>query len=660
MTDAVATPTIDQALVDSISNALPNAILGQWAESTAPGLLVSPVELLSVLAHLRDAEQYDLLSSLTCVDYLNYGGKQRAEVDERFDVVYHIYSTSKGGTHIKLHVRVAESEDGEFIVPSATSIYPGANLQEREVYDLFGIKFDGHPNLRRVLMWEGFEGHPMRKDWKEAYFDEESKPFKSRHPAKGYEFHEDALPWGRNTTYPAEWDPETWEAPITYVPISQAPPPVPDEDDLNGHVETANGVHINGAKNNGIHAHANLANGTNGTKITLEPDDLELDTQSLVVNLGPHHPSTHGVFRMLTRIQGETILALEPDMGYLHRNHEKIGERNTWLMNMPYTDRLDYINSMSNNLGLAIAVEKLADIEVPERANYIRIIMAELTRVVNHLWSIGFILNDLGALQTPAMFAIEEREMILDLFEEVSGARLMCNYLRFGGVVRDLPPGWLKKAKYVVDTRLPYVLDELDNMLSGNEIVRVRGRGVGYLSAEDLIALSVTGPLLRAAGVPYDIRKAEPYCIYDRFEFDIPTLPNSDIYDRYYIRLLESRESLKILRQALRDIPGGEVKGPPAYASATLEQGFGEIMGGKGGYNFRPPEGEVYARIEAPKGELGYFLVSDNKANAYRYHVRAPSFINLNALGPMSVGYKIADAVVILGAIDIVLGEVDR
>jgi NADH-quinone oxidoreductase subunit D/NADH-quinone oxidoreductase subunit C/D len=331
-------------------------------------------------------------------------------------------------------------------------------------------------------------------------------------------------------------------------------------------------------------------------------------------------------------------------MGYLHRNHEKIGERNTWLMNMPFTDRLDYINSMSNNLAYALAVEKLMDVEVPERANYIRVIMAELTRVVNHLWSIGFILNDLGALQTPALYAIEEREMILDLFEEVSGARLMCNYMRFGGVVRDLTPGWAEKALYVVNERLPRVLDELDRMLSDNEIVKARGRGVGYLSAQDLIALSISGPMIRAAGVPYDIRKAQPYCIYDRFDFDIPTLPESDIYARYYIRLLEARESVKILKQALRDLPGG-----PFIAKET-----------EGKYTFRPPEGEVYHRVEAPKGELGFYLVSDNKANAYRYHVRAPSYINLNGLGPMSVGYKIADAIVILGAIDIVLGEVDR
>jgi NADH:ubiquinone oxidoreductase subunit D len=220
----------------------------------------------------------------------------------------------------------------------------------------------------------------------------------------------------------------------------------------------------------------------------------------------------------------------------------------------------------------------------------------------------------------------------------------MCNYLRFGGVVRDLPAGWLEKTNYVVHERLPRVLDELNRMLSDNEIVKARGRGVGYLSAQDLIALSVSGPMIRAAGIPYDIRKAEPYSIYDRFDFAIPTLPESDIYARYYIRLLEAGESVKILKQALRGLPAG-----PFISSAS-----------EGKYTFRPAEGEAYARVEAPKGELGFYLVSDNKANAYRYHVRSPSYINLNALGPMSVGYKVADAIVVLGAIDIVLGEVDR
>lgn len=590
-TSAAPVVAADPAL--PYNGAVPGAVIGTWSVETDAALVVAPDKLIALLTHLH-GEGYDFLSSVTCVDYSAYKGKARTGIAERFDTVYHLYSTGKGGGPVRLHVRVPNDT---LSVPSATAVYPGASLQECEVFDLYGIHFEGHPNLRRVLLWEGFHGYPMRKDWKEAYFEEETKPFKNRHPGGNYLWHEDKLPWKSNATYPDGWDPDSWQPPVSYVPVSQAP-------DVHGYGE--------------------------------------IDSQSIVINLGPHHPSTHGVFRMLTRVEGETILALEPEMGYLHRNHEKIGERNTWLMNMPFTDRLDYINSMSNNLGYALAVEKLLGIEVPERASYIRVIMAELTRVLNHFWSIGFILNDLGALQTPALYGIEEREMILDLFEEVSGARLMCNYMRFGGVVRDLTPGWLDRAKYLINDRLPRAADMIDDLLSGNEIVKARGRGVGHLPAKDLIALSVSGPLIRAAGVPYDVRKAEPYCIYDRFDFKIPTLPESDIYSRFYIRLLEIRESLKILKQATRDIPEGE------------------FLGGKGGYTFRPPEGEAYVRIEAPKGELGYYVVSDNKPNPYRYHVRAPSFINVTALGPMCVGYKVADAVVVLGAIDIVLGELDR
>lgn len=582
---AVATPA-----AHSLDAAFPDLP----APADAPLLQVPADRLLAVLAHLRDADGYDFLSNLTCTDYLSYQGKDRAPDAPRFDVVYHLYSTARGGGALALHAPVGEGE----ALPSATSVYPGANLQEREVWDLFGIAFTDHPNLRRVLLWEGFAGHPMRKDWQEAYYEEEQKPFKSRHPRADFVRGEDKVPWGKNTRYPQDWDPEDWHAPVSYVPVSQNP---------------------------------RAANGSE-----------RLATESVVVNLGPHHPSTHGVFRMIARIEGETIVALEPDMGYLHRNHEKIGERNTWLMNMPFTDRLDYLNSMSNNWAYALAVEKMLGLAVPERAEYLRVIMAEFTRIVNHLWSIGFILNDLGALQTPALYAIEEREMILDLFESVSGARMMCNYMRFGGVHRDLPRGWTDRAQYIVDERLPRALNQLDRLLSDNEILKARGRGVGYLGLADLIALSVSGPMIRAAGLPYDIRRAEPYGVYDRFDFDVPTLPHSDVYDRYYIRLLEARESVKILKQALRDLPAGD------------------ILGGKGGYVFRPPAGETYSRIEAPKGELGFYLVSDGKPNPYRYRIRAPSYINLNALAPMSVGYKVADAIVILGAIDIVLGEVDR
>ena len=368
----------------------------------------------------------------------------------------------------------------------------------------------------------------------------------------------------------------------------------------------------------------------------------DLLTEQVVVNLGPQHPSTHGVFRMVVVLDGETVVDLKPIMGYLHRNHEKIGERNTFLQNMPFTDRLDYVCSMSNNFGYALAVEKLMGVQPPERAEYIRVMMAELTRFLNHIFSIGFLLNDLGAFFTPMLYALEERELILDVFEAVSGSRMMCNYFRFGGVARDIPDEVMGKIRRLVLDRLPRKLDEMDYFITNNEIVRGRCEGVGVLTAERAIALSASGPVLRASGVPYDVRRADPYGIYDRFEFDIPVRYNGDIYDRYLLRLDEMRQSLRILQQVLRDIPDGP------------------IMSGKPQYQVRVPAGESYGRVEGPKGELGFYVVSNGKPNPWRYHVRAPTFINLTSLAEMCRGQKIADVVTILGSIDIVLGEVDR
>jgi NADH-quinone oxidoreductase subunit C/D len=358
--------------------------------------------------------------------------------------------------------------------------------------------------------------------------------------------------------------------------------------------------------------------------------------------MGPQHPSTHGVFQMRVMLDGERVAKLDPVFGYLHRNHEKIGERNSWIMNMPYTDRLDYLTSMANNLAYAIAVERLAGIKVPERAEYIRVIMAELTRIVSHMWSIGFLLNDLGAFFTPALYAIEERELILDLFEWAAGSRMMCNYYRFGGVAFDLPPGWVERCKGIVFDRLDGKIDELDRYLSGNEIVMDRCRGVGVLTAQQAIDFSTAGPVLRGSGVAYDVRRAAPYSIYDRFNFNVITGTQGDVYDRYYVRLQEMRESVKILKQALRDLPEGP------------------ILPGKKTYQIKVPAGEAYSRVENPKGELGYYVVSDGSGVAYRYHVRSPSFINLTALEQMCLGHTVADVVGILGSIDIVLGEVDR
>ena len=577
----------DTPVVETLSP-VEEFLSSKFEKDTRPGFFgfMVPKELLvETVTALKMEHGFDVLTSVTALD---------SYPEDRLDIIYHFRKLSGGDP---LEIKVALGRDHPSI-SSITEIYPGAELQEREVYDLFGVHFDDHPDLRRILTWEGFHGHPLLKDWKEPFFEEEVKPFKSRWPEGHVQRIEDVNPFHDNLQYPAGFDPEQWEA------------------------DNEKALY-------------------DSLKLTSPGDGETLKTDKIVVNLGPQHPSTHGVFRMVAVLDGEQIVDLKPAIGYLHRNHEKIGERNTFLQNMPFTDRLDYICSMSNNFGYALAVEKLMGITPPERAEYIRVIMAELTRINNHLVAIGFLLNDLGAFFTPVLYAFVERELILDIFEAVSGSRMMCNYFRFGGVVRDIQPEVMVKIKELV-ARLPGKVDELDKYLTDNKIVRIRTEGIGILTAEDAVANSATGPLLRASGIPFDLRRADPYSIYDRFDFDVCVRYHGDIFDRYILRLDEIRQSIRILQQALRDIPEGPV------------------MTGKPQYQVRVPAGEAYGRVESPKGELGYYVVSNGKGNPARYHVRAPTFINLTSLRGMSIGNKVADVVCILGSIDIVLGEVDR
>ncbi len=367
-----------------------------------------------------------------------------------------------------------------------------------------------------------------------------------------------------------------------------------------------------------------------------------LEGELLEVSMGPQHPSTHGVFRMNVALEGEIVRKLKPVFGYLHRNHEQIGEHTTYLGSMPYTDRLDYFCSMTNNWAYALSVEKLAGIEVPERAQYLRVILAELTRLQNHASLLGFLLSDMGAWGTPLMYAFREREKILDLFESLSGSRMMCDYMRFGGCRVDTSDEWLARAKQIAD-RFPKFLDEFDELILGNEIVIARTQNVGKLSADLAISAGITGPMLRACGVNYDVRKVDGYGIYPRFKFRIPLGEHGDTYDRLMMRALEMRESVEILKQALAQIQPGPIVNPKVKIRA-----------------FRPPVGEAYGRIEAPKGELGFYLVSDGGPNPYRYRVRPPSFINLTVLEDLCLGHTVADVMVILGSVDIVMGEVDR
>ena len=550
------------------------------------GFMVKKENLVEVATAIRDEFGFDLLTAATAVDYI---------AENKMEMVYHAYKTT-GGPGLIFKVQVDRVDPVE--IPSLIDIWAGVDFQEREAYDLFGIRFTGHPDLRRILMWEGYDGYPLRKDWKEPFFEEETKPFKSRWPDGNYFYSEEKNPFKDNLNFPEGFDPDG------YTPMS--------EQDLYSSLE----------------------------RYSQAGDGLQTD--KIVVNMGPHHPSTHGVLRVAMTLDGEVVSGLKPVMGYLHRNHDKIGERNTYLQIIPYTDRLDYFNSMSNNFGYVITVEKLMKIPVAERAEYIRVIMAELSRVQNHLIYIGMLLNDLGTMYTPSLYAFEERELILDIFEIVSGARMMCNYYRFGGVVRDIPDYAMQKIKDLVFERLPAKTDELERFLNENEVLVARLKDVPVLNAEDAIRFSVTGPVLRAAGVPYDLRRADPYSVYDRFDFDVAVRYNGDMMDNYLIRFDEIRQSLRILEQAVKQIPEGPINSQ------------------KPAYQVRVPAGEAYGRVESPKGELAYYVVSNGKPNPYRYHVRPASYVNLQALEKMCIGTKIADFVALLATLDIVMGELDR
>jgi NADH-quinone oxidoreductase subunit D len=387
--------------------------------------------------------------------------------------------------------------------------------------------------------------------------------------------------------------------------------------------------------------------------------------QTMVLSMGPQHPSTHGVLRIVLELDGETVVKARPDVGYLHTGIEKSCEAKTYSQVITLTDRLDYLAPLSNNLCYCLAVEKLLGLEVPKRAQYIRVLLTELTRIASHLVWLGTHAMDLGALSM-FLYTFREREDILKIFELVSGQRMMTSYFRIGGLALEPPAGWLDPVDRFVKI-LPSRIQEYEDLLTHNRIWHARTKGVGYLSAEDSIAMGVTGPMLRAAGVAYDVRKAFPYSSYDEFDFDIPTRSESDCYARYLVRVAEMRESLKIVRQAMLKIPAEgpirtEAPGivPPEREKMKTEMEaliyhFKIFTEG-----FAPPPGEVYQAIESPRGELGFYVASDGSPKPWRVKVRAPSFVNLQALNKLVEGRLLADVVACIGTTDIVLGEVDR
>jgi NADH-quinone oxidoreductase subunit D len=382
------------------------------------------------------------------------------------------------------------------------------------------------------------------------------------------------------------------------------------------------------------------------------------------LNMGPQHPSTHGVFRVLLELDGEVVRKAIPDLGYLHRGIEKLGEYRMYNQFVPWTDRTDYIAAFTSNLAFVQTVEELMGVEVPERALYLRVIFSELQRIASHLLWLGTHVMDLGAI-TVFLFSMRERELILDLLEMQTGARLTLNAQRVGGFPKDLPPGFLEKLDAFVKL-MPEKLGEYDKLLAENPIFLRRVKGVGVISAEDAIQWGLTGPSLRGSGVAYDVRKARPYAVYDRLDFDVPIGTHGDVYDRFLVRMEEMRQSLKLITQARDQLPGGPVMTgdirvalPGKEATMTsieaMQRHFILVIHG-----FRAPVGEYYSAVEAPKGELGWYIVSNGENHAYRARNRAPSFVNLQALPLMCEGAMIADVIANIGSIDIVMGEVDR
>ena len=531
--------------------------------------------------------------------------------EPRFDVLYYFLSM-KNNTRLRLRVQLSSDATS---VPSLTAIYPGANFYEREVYDLFGITFLYHPFLRRLLLPDYVAGHPLRKD----------------HPL-GYE--------------PVEFT-HTYDEIQPDKPSAVAPPKP-----------------------------RRLIGSVGGTVTELpltlgEPATPWSGTQSetLLINMGPHHPSTHGVLRVALELDCEKIVSAMPDIGYLHTGIEKNAESKTYLKAIPLFDRMDYFATFFNDLAYCLAIEKLMEVEVPERAQIARVILCEIQRVQSHLVAVGSQAMDIGAV-TVMTYAFREREAALDIFEMVAGARMMTSYFRFGGLAQDLPMGFSEAVRAFIKM-IPPRLKEYEDLLNKNPIWLVRTRGIAEYTAEQALALGVTGPMLRATGVSWDLRKASPYSGYEQYDFDVPvsTRAKADILECYYVRMEEIRQSLRIVEQALAKLE--KMKGQPYVTNnrkvapppkPELQNSMESLI-----HHFKlwtegitPPVGLVYAPVESPRGELGFLVSSDGTNHPHRVRVRTPSFANLQTLPMISKGYYIADLVGIIAMTDIILGDVDR
>ncbi len=535
-----------------------------------PTWIVRREDLVEVCRELKQnpATQFDMLLDLCGVDF--------PDREERFEAVYHLYSVQRGA---RIRLKVPMKED-DIVLPSLLPVWRGADWPEREAYDMFGFKFDGHPNLRRILCHEGFQGHPLRKDYD---------------PARRWILTEDKI----------------------YKP------------------------------------HFDLPEGD---------DDL---FERMTVNIGPSHPAMHGTFRLMAVMDGETIVASDVEIGYLHRCFEKMSETHSWQQVIPYTDRLNYCSSFINNVGYCRTVEQMLGVEVPPKAVWARTILSEFSRIMDHCVCNGTTLVDAGAL-TNFWYMFQPREEIYGLLESVCGARLTVSACRIGGLIHDLPPDFMERSRTLLDI-IPAFVEDVEKLVDRNRIWLDRSVGVAAITGAEAVDWGWTGPCLRASGVPYDVRRAHPYDLYDTLDWDVPVLFGGDVYDRYRIRMMEIRESLKIIRQLLdRGMPEGphivndpHVALPPKDAAYNQMEAmiyhFKLIMDG-----IQVPAGELYSMVEGANGELGFYAISDGTGKPYRLHARGPCFQLFQTFPRLINGGSLSDSIVSLGGLNIIAGELER
>ncbi len=563
-------------------------VLEQPTRDEFPTIWVPVSHIKEVLRYLKNSidKPYKMLYDLTAIDErvrYHRNGQPPAE----YTVVYHLLSFDRNED---IRVKVPLREDNTSL-PSVIDIFPVANWYEREVWDMFGIRFDGHPNLRRILMPPTWKGHPLRKD----------------HPARATEMGQFQLP-----------------------------------DDKQEHEQRA---------------------------LQFKPEEWGLERQSddsdfMFLNLGPQHPGTHGVLRVILQLDGEEIIDAIPDIGYHHRGAEKMAERQTWHTFIPYTDRIDYLGGVMNNLAYVLAVEKLAGIEVPDRVKVIRIMLSELFRIASHLVWYGTFAQDVGQM-SPVLYMFTDRERILACMEAICGDRMHPNWFRIGGVAQDLPQGWEKLIQDVLDT-MTKNLNEYQKIVMNNRILKARTVDIGAITVDEAIEWGVTGPMLRACGLEWDFRKKRPYSGYDQFDFDIPTATTGDCYDRAVVRVEEMRQSLRIIEQCMKNMPEGHYKSDHPLTTPPRKEGtmkdIETLITHFLSVSWGPviPAGEAFFGIEATKGNNGYYLISDQNTLSYRTRIRVPSFPHMQIIPLMSNGTTVADLLAILGSIDFVLADVDR